>query len=244
MAYRWRGQYFQVDAENPRAEGICDRCGFRFNLDNLQWQYAYMGSVQPQNTRLLVCGRPGCLDPLNPQDSPYILPPDPLPVFNARPEPYLLDEASWLLTQDGEIITTQDGEYFGTAIPNPSDTANTTRLTSSILAPGESVATAYLDLFNGDPTAGGVSVLAAITGSSTRTNIAASLTTVSGVAVNPDFIVITSASASQTNISYVGIFNAASGGALLMSGPVSASPTIADGNPVQFDPLGLNINLN
>lgn len=242
MAYRWRGKYFEVDPENPRAEGVCDRCGFRWNLDKLQWQYAYQGSTMPQNTRMLVC--PNHVDELNPQDTPVILPPDPVPVFNARPEPYLLDEASWLLTQDGEIITTQDGEYFGTAIPNPSNTANTTRLASSIIAAGESVATAYLDLFDGDPTSGGVSVLAAITGSATRTNIAASLSTVSGIAVNPDFIVITSASASQTNISYVGIFNAASGGALLMSGPVSASPTIADGNPVQFNPLGLNINLN
>lgn len=243
MAYRWHPKGAEVDPDNPRAWGTCDRCGFVQNLDKLQWQYAYRGLSMPQNTRLLVCSD-RCLDPLNPQDTPIILPPDPLPVFNARPEPYLLDEASWLLTQDGEIITTQDGEYFGTAIPNPSDTANTTRLTSSIVAPGGSVATAYLDLFNGNPASGGVSVLAAITGSATRTNIAASLSTVSGVAVNPDFIVITAASASQTNINYVGIYSAASGGTLLMSGTLSASPTIADGNPVQFDPLGLNINLN
>lgn len=242
MAYRWHPKNAEVDPDSPQAWGSCDRCGMLTNLNKLQWQYGYQGSTMPQNLRILVCERH--LDPLNPQDTPIILPPDPVPVFNARPEPYLLDEASWLLTQDGEIITTQDGEYFGTAIPNPSNTANTTRLASSIIASGESVATAYLDLFDGDPTAGGVSVLAAITGSATRTNIAASLTTVSGVAVNPDFIVVTSASASQTNISYVGIFNAASGGALLMSGTVSASPTIADGNPVQFDPLGLNINLN
>lgn len=242
MAYRWHPKNAEVDADSPRAWGTCARCGMQWNLNQLTWQYSYQGAFVPVNTFSLVC--PKHIDPLNEQDQAYILPPDPSPIFNARPETYTLDEASWLLTQDGEIITTQGGEYFGTAIPNPSDTANTTRLASSIIASGESVATAYLDLFNGDPTSGGSSVLAAITGSATRTNIAASLTTVSGVAVNPDFIVITSASANQTNISYVGIFNAASGGALLMSGPVSASPTIADGNPVQFDPLGLNINLN
>lgn len=76
----------------------------------------------PQNTRLLVCAD-RCLDPLNEQDSPYILPPDPLPVYNARPEPYVLDETSWMSTQDGDVITTQDGDSFITPLPNPSTPA-------------------------------------------------------------------------------------------------------------------------
>lgn len=243
MAYRWRGKFFQVDPDDPRAEGICDRCNFRFRLMDLSWQYAFQGTTMPQNTRMLVCSE-GCMDPLNPQDQAYILPPDPLPVYNARPENYVLDESSWLSTQDGDVITTQDGDPLTTAIPSPSQAANASKLSSFILAPGGSLAVAYLDLFNGDPGSGGTSVLAAITGSATRTNVAADLATVSGIARNPDYIVIAAASQSQTNINYIGIYNAASVGTLLMSGTLSASPTIALGNPVQFNPLALTINLN
>lgn len=242
MAYRWRGKNFEVDPDNPRAEGICDRCGMRWNLDRLQWQYSYQGAFSPMNTRYLVC--PNHVDPLNPQDQAYILPPDPLPVFNARPEPYTLDETSWLTTEDDSILATEDGDQFITAIPNPSSTANTSVLASTILYSGGSVATAYLDLFDGDPAGTGRSVLSAITGSSTRTDISSQLTTVLGIAQNTSPIVIATASASQTNISYAAIYSAAADGVLLASGTLSASPTIADGNPVQFNALGLQININ
>jgi hypothetical protein len=208
----------------------------------LQWQYAYQGSTMPQNTRFLVC--PKHLDPLNKQDTPNILPPDPVPILNSRPGVYTIDEFSGLGTEDGEIITTQDGIPITPQIPNPTDAANTTYLVSSILAPSGSVATAYLDLFDGNPSSGGVSVLSAITGSSVRTDIASSLTTTSGIATNASAIVISAESESQTNISYVGIYSASISGALLMSGTVSASPTIALGNPVRFGSLGLTINLN
>ena len=245
MAYRWRGQFFEVDPDNPRAEGICDRCGFRFNLYKLQYQYAFQGSTMPQNTRFLVCGRPGCLDPLNPQDTPNILPPDPLPVFNARPEPYLLDEASYLTTQDGEIITTQDGELFITNVENPASSANTAVLQAVLSYPGGDVSVMYLDLFNGNPAAGGMSVLSAITGSSTRANLASSLSlNVAGDAVNPDFITVSSGSASVTNVNYIGFYSASVSGSLLVSGPVAVSgQTIGVDTVVQFNPLSLVLDL-
>lgn len=242
MAYRWHPKNAEVDGDSPRAWGQCARCGMLWNLHNLQFQYAYQGSSMPQNTNQLVC--PKHLDPLNPQDMPYILPPDPVPVFNARPETYTLDETSWLSTQDDDIITTQDGELFITAIPNPSNAANTSQLACSIVAPSGSVSAVYLDLFNGNPSAGGVSVLSAITGSSVRTDIASQLTTTLGVATNTSPIIVSAASASVTNISWVGLYSASVSGALLMSGPCSASPTIALGNPVQFNSLALSINLN
>ena len=242
MAYRWHPKNSETDPDNPRAWASADCCGFIWPLHKLTFQYAYQGSTMPQNTGFLIC--PKHLDPLNPQDTPYILPPDPPPIYNARPENYALDESSDLGTEDGDTITTEDGVPITTAIPNPSFTANTSKLTSFVLAPSGSVATAYLDLFDGDPTSGGTSVLALITGSATRTNIAADLTTVNGIAVNPDYIVITAASENQTNISYIGIYDAATSGTLLMSGAVSASPTIAQDNPVQFNPLNLRINLN
>lgn len=198
----------------------------------------------PQNTRLLVCTE-GCLDPLNPQDMPYILPPDPLPVFNARPENYTLDETSWLSTQDDDIITTQDDEPILANIPNIDAVAATAHLETSILAPGGSVATAYLDIFNGNPATTGVSVLSLITGSATRTNIAASLTTVLGIAKNADVIIVAAESGATVNTNYCAIYDAATGGTLLMSGPLNVrGPTVTAGNPVVFDALAINLNLN
>lgn len=242
MAYRWRPKNAEVDPDSPRAWGQCDRCGFVWPRHQLQWQYADQGSTMPQNTRFLVC--PKHIDPLNKQDTPNIIPPDPIPVLNSRPGVYTIDEYSGLGTEDGEILTTQDGDTITPQIPSPSNTANTTRLVCSISSPGGSVATAYLDMFDGDPTIAGQSVLAAITGSSVRTDIASSLTTTSGIAQNLSAIVVSAASESQTNISYIGIYSASISGSLLMSGTVSASPTIALGNPVQFDALGLTIDLN
>ena len=245
MAYRWRGRFFEVDVDNPSAEGICDRCGLRFNLKNLAWQYGYQGSQTPQNMRLLVCQRGACNDPLNDQDSPNLLSPDPLPVYNARPENYVLDEASWLLTEDSEVITTQDGDYIGTQAPtSPEVAANTSYLSTAIASPGATVTVAYLDLFNGDPSNGGVSVLSAITGSSTRTDVASSLSLARGnsVYVNPDYLVVTTESTSQTNVSFIGLYSASISGALLYSGSIAVSQSIAEGNPVAFQPLGLTIN--
>lgn len=245
MAYRWRGRFFEVDPDNPSAEGICDACGFRFNLKNMVWQYQFQGSTIPQNTRFLVCGRPSCLDELNAQDMPYILPPDPLPVFNARVENYTLDEASWLLTEDGEVITTEDDTYLGTAIPNPENVAATAHLQATISASGGSVAVAYLDIFNGNPLGSGRSVLADITGSPTRTNIAADLITTSGIAQNTDLLVITLESESTVNTNYLAIYDAATGGNILMSGILSVNgPSVTIGNPVVFSSMALNINLN
>lgn len=59
------------------------------------------------NLRLLVCRRT-CLDIPQPQLQALIIPADPEPVFNARPEPYMLDEVDYLSTQDNVPIVTQD----------------------------------------------------------------------------------------------------------------------------------------
>jgi len=121
MAYRWRGKYFEVDPDDPRAEGICDRCGLRHNLHRLKWQYAYQGSTMLQNTRFLVCYK--CYDPPNPQDMPFILPPDPEPIFNTRPEPYTLDEQDILADQLGNQLSTVEGSLFTPNEPNPTSPA-------------------------------------------------------------------------------------------------------------------------
>lgn len=104
MPYRPHGKA-RVDPDHPTAWGICDRCSRLWNLCRLQWQYDY-ANLTVVNTRLLVCE--DCLDAMNPQFRNVPLPADPVPVRNARPEPYMLDEVDYLSTQDEEPITTQD----------------------------------------------------------------------------------------------------------------------------------------
>lgn len=243
--YNWLPKLAEVDAENPNAWATCMRCGFITCIDKMVWQYDYRGGPNIINTRILTCGRQTCLDVPNPQLSPIILSPDPEPVFNARPFPYALEESSWLITQDGEVITTEDGTYIGTAIPNPQDVAATAHLQSNISAPGGTVAVAYLDIFNGNPSTGGASVLSSITGSSVRTDVASQLTTVLGIAKNTDTIVVALESGATVNTNWIGLYSASISGALLMSGECNvAGPSVTEGNPVVFDALGLQIDLN
>lgn len=104
MSWRFHGRA-EVDPTSPQAFGVCDRCGFLYNLNRLSWQFQYAG-VGMVNLRLLVCDP--CLDVPQPQLQALILPPDPAPVFNARPEDYFVDEVDLLSTQNDEPITTQD----------------------------------------------------------------------------------------------------------------------------------------
>ena len=74
-----------ISARSPRALGVCDRCGALYNLNALQWQYEWAGT-KLQNFRLLVCK--SCLDVPQEQLRTIVLPPDPVPVMNPRPEAY------------------------------------------------------------------------------------------------------------------------------------------------------------
>ena len=73
---------------SPRAHAICDRCGARYNHDQLRWQFQWTGP-KLQNLRLLVCR--SCLDVPQEQLRTIILPPDPVPIDNPRPEQYISD---------------------------------------------------------------------------------------------------------------------------------------------------------
>jgi hypothetical protein len=96
-----------LDEEHPQAWGICDRCGTLYCLRDLQWQYAING-LTTINTGFRVCET--CVDNLNYQFQNIPLLADPMPVRNARPEPYMLDEVDYLTTQDYSPIATQDGQ--------------------------------------------------------------------------------------------------------------------------------------
>lgn len=73
-----------MDARNPRALALCDGCGFLVQHDTLQKEMQYRGGLSPVWTGFLVCGR--CLDVPNAFGRLQVLPPDPVPVKDPRPD--------------------------------------------------------------------------------------------------------------------------------------------------------------
>lgn len=108
MAWRFHSRAI-VNADAPQAWAACDRCDQIWNHNQLQWQFQYAGP-NLQNLRLLVC--PRCLDVPQPQLKPRILPPDPMPIMNARPFNYDLANNSWLSTESDQVLETQDDELL------------------------------------------------------------------------------------------------------------------------------------
>jgi hypothetical protein len=67
----------------PRAFAVCDGCGIWYNHNKLRWQFDWAGASLI-NKRILVC--PRCLDRPQMQLRAIILPADPIPIMNPRPE--------------------------------------------------------------------------------------------------------------------------------------------------------------
>lgn len=117
----------KVDARSPRAFAVCDRCGFLYNHKDLHWQYDFRGRSLA-NLRILVCDI--CEDTPQPQLKPRIIPPDPMPIMNARPERYCQYESNTRVTQGNTID-------FWTGLPisggdtriTQSDTSRSTQIT-------------------------------------------------------------------------------------------------------------------
>ena len=86
---RPRPRRAEVDSSRPKAWATCDRCGFILNHSKLHWQFDWRGA-KTQNLRILVCET--CLDIPQRQLGVNVLPPDPVPIMNARPEQYAIDE--------------------------------------------------------------------------------------------------------------------------------------------------------
>lgn len=108
-----------VSPSSPRAFGVCDRCGFTYQLNSLSWQFNWAGS-KLQNLRIAVCDR--CYDKPQEQLRSLILPPDPEPKFNARPEQYSSEVSNFISTESGQHITSQSGDTLITEIedtPSP-----------------------------------------------------------------------------------------------------------------------------
>jgi len=118
----------RVSRRSPQAHAICDLCGFRYLRSDLVWQYQWSGA-KLQNLRLLVCTRT-CQDVPQAQLKSIIIPPDPLPVLNPRPEQYAVEVPSFIATEappfEGSDITTESGdnliwEIEDTPLPDPNN---------------------------------------------------------------------------------------------------------------------------
>lgn len=93
----------RTDPTSPRAWGTDDRSGFIGNHRDLCYQYEWRGT-ELINTRILVYQDQ--LDKPQRQLGTFILPPDPVPVMNARPEQYAIDEypVSTLADESGRVL--------------------------------------------------------------------------------------------------------------------------------------------
>lgn len=101
MAYASISGRARTSSRNPQAHAICDRCGGRFNFVDLRYQYDWRGAVI-QNLRILVCKE--CLDTPQQQLRAIVVPADPVPIINARPEPFCIDETNFLAVTAPPLI--------------------------------------------------------------------------------------------------------------------------------------------
>lgn len=89
MSFRPHGRA-DISPTRPQARGVCDRCGFMTNHYKLKWQFDWRGP-KLQNLRFLVCQ--DCYDQFQQNGQrTIILPADPVPIMNARPEYYVPDD--------------------------------------------------------------------------------------------------------------------------------------------------------
>jgi hypothetical protein len=105
MSYRFHGRA-NVDPNNPRAFGRCDRCGFIYNQSSLRFQFDFRGP-QLQNLRFLVCNN--CYDRPQTQLKPIIVTQDPTPIINARPEDYVYANSNYLAATEPTTTYQQTG---------------------------------------------------------------------------------------------------------------------------------------
>jgi hypothetical protein len=106
MGYASRSGRAQTSARNPRAFGVCDRCGIWTNHDRLSWQFDWRGASL-MNTRILVCDV--CLDVPQTQLRAIVVPADPTPIINPRVESFVQDETNYRSTSGQDTIDPMTG---------------------------------------------------------------------------------------------------------------------------------------
>lgn len=95
-----------VDSSAPQAWGTSDRNGMIGTQARMQFQFEWRGT-QLVSKHILVHSDE--LDIPNRQLGTIVLPPDPLPIMNARVEPYYIDEQTFRIQQNGVQRLLMDG---------------------------------------------------------------------------------------------------------------------------------------
>jgi hypothetical protein len=113
MAYASQSGRARTNAANPQAHAICDRCGFRYNWVDLQWQFDWRGATM-QNIKILVCKT--CIDKPQEQLRAIVVPADPTPIVNARTQDFTAAETNYRTAANGSQTD------FFTGLPKPSTT--------------------------------------------------------------------------------------------------------------------------
>lgn len=116
-----RTGHASVSETRPKAFAVCDRCGFVYNHQDLNWQPQWTGP-RLQNLRILVCD--SCLDKPQEQLRTLVFPPDPVPIDTPRPEPYI----SEISTLPSGIVPGPYGDF-----PAPTNTAGLTAVSAPSL---------------------------------------------------------------------------------------------------------------
>lgn len=112
MAYASQVGRARTSSKSPQAHAICDRCGFRYNFVDLTWQFDWRGTAL-QNLRILVC--PPCRDTPQQQLRAIVLPADPEPIINARPQDFVA------ASTDYHAVYSPPATNAATGIPIPGD---------------------------------------------------------------------------------------------------------------------------
>lgn len=110
MGYASLSGHAVTNPDAPEAFKVCDRCARWFNSSALQWQFDYRGR-NLANLRILVCD--DCNDTPNNQLRPRIIPIDPVPIADARVEPWIYDQ-----TNNRYTSAPPERDFF-TGIPLP-----------------------------------------------------------------------------------------------------------------------------
>lgn len=115
MAYASRQGRARISSQNPQAAAVCDRCGHVYNHVDLSWQYDWAGASLI-NKRILVCDT--CTDTPQQQLRTIVLPADPPPIMNARPEDFVNASTNFRATMQNSTnlqtgIPVYDGEKRG-----------------------------------------------------------------------------------------------------------------------------------
>lgn len=84
MQYTGRAR---VNARNPQAFAVCQRCSFWINHVDGSWQFQW-GANRLYNTRIFVCRK--CLDVPSEFLRTHIYPPDPVPIKFAFPQDFTI----------------------------------------------------------------------------------------------------------------------------------------------------------